>query len=174
MLTTMRSAARRQRAFCTALKPTYRLYQRVGSLQSVPRSHPALFLRRPLATQAAVSDKLPTISVAGWASCSFYQKALAAANTLVDQGKFSAVEDVHFESKEPYKEWLASNTRPKFADTRADSHTSSPFVWVGDRFVGGCDDTLALPREFEMLAQYSRQVDCLVEEHPLLVISKSW
>ena len=111
-----------------------------------------------------------TISVAGWVTCPFYQKALAAANTMVEEGKFSAVEDVSFPSKEPYKEWLASDARPKFTDKRADTHTSSPFVWTGDKFVGGCDDTLGLPREIK----YGSQIDQLVAEHQMLVFSKSW
>jgi len=111
-----------------------------------------------------------TISVAGWVTCSFYQKALAAANAMVEKGTFSAVEDINFPSKEPFKEWLASDSRPKFTDERADTHTSSPFVWTGDKFVGGCDDTLDLPRAIE----YGSQIDQLVAEHQMLVFSKSW
>merc|ERR1712086_948746 len=90
--------------------------------------------------------------------------------TMVEKGTFSAVEDISFPSKEPYKEWLASDARPKFTDERADTHTSSPFVWTGDKFVGGCDDTLDLPRAIE----YGSQIDQLVAEHQMLVFSKSW
>jgi thioredoxin reductase (NADPH) len=49
---------------------------------------------------------------------------------------------MEFETKEAYKEWQAANG--KSFGPKAETHTSSPFVWKDDRsFIGGCDDALA-------------------------------
>lgn len=86
---------------------------------------------------------MTTISVAGFATCPFHQRALEAAQKLVDAGKYSAVEDLTCATRDEYQVWLASD-KPSFEDKRAATHTSSPFVFSGGTFIGGCDDTLAL------------------------------
>ena len=86
---------------------------------------------------------MTAISVAGFATCPFHQRALKAAQQLVDAGKYSAVDDLTCETRDEYQQWLASD-KPNFEDGRAETHTSSPFVFAGDTFIGGCDDTLAL------------------------------
>lgn len=48
-----------------------------------------------------------------------------------------------------YQVWLKEG-KPSFDDARAATHTSSPFVYSGDTFIGGCDDTL------DLLAQAGR------------------
>ena len=91
---------------------------------------------------------MSAISVAGFASCPFHQQALAAAQKLVDIGKFDAVEDLTKANRDLYQEWLRDE-KPALEDDRAATHTSSPFVFSGDTFIGGCDDTLALLAESE-------------------------
>ena len=83
------------------------------------------------------------ISVAGFASCPFHQQALAAAQKLVAQGKYAEVDDLTKATRDEYQSWLKSS-KPSFEDERAATHTSSPFVFSGSTFIGGCDDTLAL------------------------------
>lgn len=84
-----------------------------------------------------------TISVAGFATCPFHQKALEAAKQLVASGDFSELEDLTSLTRDEYQGWL-KDAKPTFDDARAATHTSSPFVYSGDNFIGGCDDTLAL------------------------------
>ena len=86
---------------------------------------------------------MTAISVAGFAACPYHQQALAAAKKLVAAGKYSAVEDLTCANRDEYQKWLASG-KPKLADKRAATHKSSPFVFAGTTFIGGCDDTLAL------------------------------
>jgi glutaredoxin len=86
---------------------------------------------------------MPTISVAGFSTCPFHQQALAAAKKLVAAGKFSGLDDLTCASRDEYQLWL-KDSKPALDDARAATHTSSPFVFSGDSFVGGCDDTLAL------------------------------
>jgi len=88
-----------------------------------------------------------TITVAGFASCPYHQKALAAAKSMVAAGKFSSLDDKTMADRDTYKAWLASDARPTFTDERAQNHTSSPFVFIGSSFVGGCDDTIAMEQE---------------------------
>ena len=83
------------------------------------------------------------ISVAGFASCPFHQQALAAAQKLVAAGKYAALEDLTSATRDEYQVWL-KDSKPALDDARAATHTSSPFVYSGDAFIGGCDDTLDL------------------------------
>jgi len=66
-----------------------------------------------------------------------------------------------FASRAEYRDWLIDGGfRDKVSDTRAPSHTSSPFVWTSDswsrspnadlvtNFVGGHDDTIQYMRDF--------------------------
>ncbi len=66
-----------------------------------------------------------------------------------------------YASRDEYRSWLIEKGfRSELIDTRAHSHTSSPFVWTSKRatakplskdvlsFVGGCDDTLEFCRKF--------------------------
>jgi predicted DsbA family dithiol-disulfide isomerase/SAM-dependent methyltransferase/glutaredoxin len=84
------------------------------------------------------------ITVAGFASCPYHQKALTAAKSMVAAGKFSALDDKTMADRDTYNAWLVSDARPTFIEDRAQKHTSSPFVFIGSNFVGGCDDTIAL------------------------------
>ena len=86
------------------------------------------------------------ISVAGFATCPFHQQTLAAAHKLVAAGKFSALEDLTCPTRDEYQVWL-KDSKPALDDARAATHTSSPFVYSGDSFIGGCDDTLDLLAE---------------------------
>ena len=91
---------------------------------------------------------MASISVAGFASCPFHQRALAAAHKMVEMEKFSGLDDLTFASRDLYQAWLKAD-KPSFEDGRAATHTSSPFVFSGETFIGGCDDTLALLAESE-------------------------
>ena len=89
---------------------------------------------------------MSAISVAGFASCPYHQQALAAAQKLVELGEFDAVEALTQATRDLYQEWLRDEKRA-LEDDRAATHTSSPFVFSGDTFIGGCDDTRALLAE---------------------------
>mmetsp|Transcript_26673 Transcript_26673/g.30797 ORF Transcript_26673/g.30797 Transcript_26673/m.30797 type:complete len:613 (+) Transcript_26673:71-1909(+) len=103
--------------------------------------------------------------IAGWSSCNFHKKAVNVASTLsvLFPSKLKVVNH-QFSSREEYRLWLIDNGfRKKFSDTRAHTHTASPFAWLakqdGDKqlspdpaniksFVGGCDDTINFFRDF--------------------------
>jgi glutaredoxin len=91
---------------------------------------------------------MAAISVAGFASCPFHQQALAAAKKLVDLGIYAELDDLTCATRDEYQVWLKSD-KPSLEDARAATHTSSPFVFSGETFIGGCDDTLALLAESE-------------------------
>jgi len=105
--------------------------------------------RHQRADNSAMSqnNSTATITVAGFASCPYHQKALAAAKRMVAAGKFSSLDDKTMADRDTYKAWLASDARPNFTDDHAQKHTSSPFVFIGSSFVGGCDDTIALEQD---------------------------
>lgn len=92
------------------------------------------------------------IHVAGFASCTFFQKASNAAAAMQHMFPDKIKASIHqFETRDEYKNWLATHREasflPLFTQTlgpKAEKHTSSPFSWLnGDKFIGGCDDTLA-------------------------------
>ena len=51
------------------------------------------------------------LSVAGFASCPFHQRALEAAHALVDAGKYGALDEQTFATREDFREWLFSEQR---------------------------------------------------------------
>ena len=54
------------------------------------------------------------------------------------------LDDGTFPTRDQYKGWLATADKRAFGDT-AQSHTSSPFVWIdANQFVGGCNELLEL------------------------------
>ena len=86
-----------------------------------------------------------TITVAGFASCGFHQRALGAANELVDRGIAASLVDKTFGTREEYQEWLTSDSGRAAFGEKAGEHTSSPFVWVDDgRYIGGADALTSL------------------------------
>jgi len=91
---------------------------------------------------------MASISVAGFATCPFHQQALAAAKKLVDLGIYAELDDLTCATRDEYQVWLKSD-KPSLEDARAATHTSSPFVFSGEIFIGGCDDTLALLADSE-------------------------
>ena len=98
----------------------------------------------------AASD-IKTVSVAGYASCSYHQKALAAAQAFFGADK---VNDRTFASRDLYKAWLKTKDGLTFTGNPSKNyganHTSSPFTWINEStFVGGCDDTMAMLEELE-------------------------
>lgn len=92
------------------------------------------------------------IHVAGWPGCPFYRRARDTVMTL--QTLFpSKYELIAHEQpdRQSYRDYMEP-IRVQLPDTRAHTHTSSPFVAMGEdlagapaacSFVGGCDDILA-------------------------------
>ena len=91
---------------------------------------------------------MASISVAGFATCPFHQQALAAAKKLVELGIYDELDDLTCATRDEYQVWLKAD-KPSLEDARAATHTSSPFVFSGETFIGGCDDTLALLADSE-------------------------
>ena len=92
-----------------------------------------------------------SLYVAGFATCPFHQRALQAAHALVDAGVYSGLNERTFDTRDQFRERLFSDQKPALADPAARTHTSSPFVWLGDgRFVGGCDALLDIAATHEL------------------------
>jgi len=102
------------------------------------------------------------LHIAGWSTCSFYKKAVNVLTSLsvLFPTKIKFVEHT-FQSRNAFREWLIDGEfRTELKDSRAHTHTSSPFVWTSDSFsrtpksdqvksfIGGHDDTLKFCREF--------------------------
>lgn len=102
------------------------------------------------------------LHVAGWNSCSFYKRASAVLSSLslLFPTRLKVV-DHNFADRDAFRAWLIDGGfRSEVADSRAHTHTSSPFVWISKRatakplskdvisFVGGCDDTLDFCKNF--------------------------
>ncbi len=92
----------------------------------------------------------------------FYRKAASVLSSLaiLFPTRIKVVEH-SYPSRDEYREWLIEKGfRSELVDTRAHTHTSSPFVWISKRatakplskdvvqFVGGHDDTLEFCRMF--------------------------
>jgi len=91
------------------------------------------------------SPRVPALSIAGWVTCPFYQKAKNAVLTVKESGSLD-VNVIEFADKPSYKDWLAKEkeTQAGLSSSKAQQHGSSPIVWLDDTtFIGGCDDTLA-------------------------------
>ena len=79
------------------------------------------------------------VSVAGFASCPYHQKALHEA---IQHFGPNQVQDRTFATRSLYKTWLL--TKDNLNLPGSEHHTSSPFVWINDNtFIGGCDALLA-------------------------------
>ena len=95
------------------------------------------------------------LTVAGYRSCGYFQKAANVAAAL-EHLYASRVQVQILESpdRSAYKSWLASSLPKDRLGARAASHTSSPICWLGDasddraelEFIGGCDDFLEYAR----------------------------
>jgi thioredoxin reductase (NADPH) len=92
----------------------------------------------------------------------FFKRALSVVRSIsiLFPSRLKVVEH-NFEDRSHYREWLIDGGfRQQFRDTRAHTHSSSPFVWFSktdketadsndiDSFLGGHDDTLAWCRRF--------------------------
>lgn len=102
------------------------------------------------------------LHVAGWQNCGFYKRAssVLVSLSLLFPTRLKVVQH-EYPNREEYRNWLIENNfRSQLKDSRAHTHTSSPFVWISKRatdkplakdvitFVGGCDDTLDFCRKF--------------------------
>jgi len=102
------------------------------------------------------------LHIAGWKSCGFYSRASSVLGSLsvLFPSKIKVVEH-SYPSRTEYREWLIDGGfRDNVPDDRAQSHTSSPFCWVSERytndpdpkdiksFIGGHDDTIEWCRSF--------------------------
>lgn len=102
------------------------------------------------------------LHIAGWNTCGFYKRTAGVLSSLsmLFPSRIKIV-DHSFSSRDEYRSWLIDGGfRDEVSDTRAHTHSSSPFVWVSKRatakplskdilsFVGGCDDTFEFCRKF--------------------------
>jgi len=89
------------------------------------------------------------ITVAGYATCGYFQKAANVVVSLetLHPSRYKA-RVLEFETKEQYKKWLSTTkTTLTPQGPELNNHTSSPLVWRGEHeFVGGCDEILDLIR----------------------------
>jgi len=96
------------------------------------------------------------LHIAGWSSCAFYRRASSVLSSLavLFPTRIKVVEH-EFPDRTGYRTWLIDGGfRDKVQDTRAHTHSSSPFVWFSaamtekpdendiEGFIGGHDDTL--------------------------------
>mmetsp|Transcript_2678 Transcript_2678/g.5064 ORF Transcript_2678/g.5064 Transcript_2678/m.5064 type:complete len:640 (-) Transcript_2678:453-2372(-) len=133
------------------------------------------------------SDKL-FVHVSGFSTCSFFQRAATVLSSLstLFPNRLSVTKH-SFDSRDEYRGWLLGNSgkpvpgegfRSTSSDPRAVKHTSSPFVWLGDKdggspdddmvpirtFVGGHDDSLAWGRSLLSPAASSTPVASMVPD----------
>jgi len=107
-----------------------------------------------------MASQRQVLHIAGWNTCAFYKKAAGAVSSLgmLFPQRLQVVEH-SFNSRTEYRAWLIDGGfRTGVPDSRAHSHTSSPFTWFANNdalevnnvlsFVGGCDDTLDWCRGF--------------------------
>ena len=91
-----------------------------------------------------------SVTVAGFRSCAYHRRALAAAQDMARKGLAGEVVDRTFDSRKEFQEWLLSEQGRCQFGHQAREHSSSPFVWTGDNvFLGGCDDLLRLIERLE-------------------------
>ena len=69
--------------------------------------------------------------------------------------------------RDSFKAWLW--TEQARAISGGANHTSSPFVFSGSTFIGGCDDTLALYKK-----QLLESAQAMAAANKVVVITKSW
>eukprot|EP00588_Corethron_pennatum_P015510 CAMPEP_0194265108 /NCGR_PEP_ID=MMETSP0169-20130528/446_1 /TAXON_ID=218684 /ORGANISM="Corethron pennatum, Strain L29A3" /LENGTH=626 /DNA_ID=CAMNT_0039005509 /DNA_START=30 /DNA_END=1910 /DNA_ORIENTATION=+ len=118
------------------------------------------------AASAALRGSVPTdkiyLHLSGFKSCGFFQRAvnvMSSISTLFPSRL--QVTEHSFGTRDEYRNWLLEGPnafRSSSSDPLAKKHTSSPFVWIGDRgggkpgevgiktFVGGHDDSLSWAR----------------------------
>lgn len=102
------------------------------------------------------------LHIAGWSTCGFHKKAYTILSSIATlfPSRMKIVEH-NFPSRDTYRAWLVDGGfRDSVKDSRASSHTSSPFVWISDKpsstpdkddvtaFIGGHDDTMSFLRDF--------------------------
>jgi len=103
----------------------------------------------------APAPKLTKIHIAGWPGCGYFRKAKAALETLsvLFPDKYEIVTHESAD-REAYREFLFP-LRDQMANSKANAHTSSPFVAMGEDFaaapadctyLGGCDAALDYAR----------------------------
>lgn len=88
------------------------------------------------------------ITIAGWTSCGFYQRAKVSLVGLatIHPDKFD-VTVKEYPNKTEYRAWL-DDFKTGFNPVKGSTHTSSPVVWFDDnKYLGGCDDTLSYCRK---------------------------
>ena len=89
-----------------------------------------------------MANSLRTLTVVGYAGCSYFDRAASAAQTLEKTHPAEWKAHVESYSRPEYLAWL----KP-VADQHKVKHTSSPIVFIGTakdgEYLGGCDATIA-------------------------------
>ena len=96
------------------------------------------------------ATSLPQLTVVGWRDCPFHQQALEAARALTQGGHFVTLDERTFATRDAFRTWLFGEEGRVNFEGEAQSHSSSPFVWIDDKhYLGGCDALLELAAELE-------------------------
>ncbi len=113
----------------------YRASQGCGARPfSHTRALPGL-RRTPSTTRAfSTSAKMLRVTVSGWSSCQYYQRARAALRGVEVLQPGLRVEDVEHADKPAFLEWWGA-MKPRFSNPRAEAHKSSPVVWMNENDV---------------------------------------
>ena len=102
------------------------------------------------AVAVGLVDPPASVTVAGFRSCLYHRRALAAAQDMASRGLVGEAVNLTFKSREEFQEWLLSDDGRRRFGPQAQTHSSSPFVWTShDVFIGGCEDLLCLMRRLE-------------------------
>ena len=101
---------------------------------------------------SCIQMALPGICFAGFASCPYHQRALAAVREFLGPERAERAART-FPTRAAYRAWLLDDAHALGRLARACDHTSSPLVWQqhgngddddnGIEIMGGCDHLLA-------------------------------
>ena len=82
-------------------------------------------------------------TVSGWTGCGFFQNARKALQGVAVLAPSLSVEVVEHPTRDAYREWWFAHRAPFGA--RAQTHNSSPAVWLGEKDVRGDPARVRLP-----------------------------
>eukprot|EP00462_Mataza_sp_D1_P023286 CAMPEP_0175133120 /NCGR_PEP_ID=MMETSP0087-20121206/7463_1 /TAXON_ID=136419 /ORGANISM="Unknown Unknown, Strain D1" /LENGTH=607 /DNA_ID=CAMNT_0016415569 /DNA_START=30 /DNA_END=1853 /DNA_ORIENTATION=+ len=103
---------------------------------------------------------LTRITVAGWRTCGWFQRAVkvTAAVELLYPHKLQ-VTHIELESRDKFQAWLKSE-RPALNLDGGESHTSSPFIFInGTHFLGGYDSLVEYTKSNLLSAKQEEKKD---------------
>jgi len=107
--------------------------------------------RRELTAATMLPTEVPAlITISGFRECMYHQRALGEAREMSKKGHVKKVVDRTFATRREFQDWLLSKDGRCRFGPGAQTHTSSPFVWIGEaQFLGGCEDLLRFAQHLE-------------------------